>query len=33
VSDAHFSQPRLTALYDPLDPDRGDLAAYVSTFT
>jgi SAM-dependent methyltransferase len=30
VSDAHFTEPRLAALYDPLDPDRGDLAPYAA---
>ena len=24
-----FRHPRLAAIYDPLDPDRGDLTAYV----
>jgi SAM-dependent methyltransferase len=28
VADAVFEDPRLAALYDPLDPDRSDLAAY-----
>jgi hypothetical protein len=28
VADALFEDPRLAALYDPLDPDRSDLAAY-----
>ena len=28
--DAIFEQPRLAALYDPLDPDRQDLDAYVA---
>jgi 2-polyprenyl-3-methyl-5-hydroxy-6-metoxy-1,4-benzoquinol methylase len=28
VVDAHFSHPRLAALYDPLDPDRSDLEVY-----
>jgi SAM-dependent methyltransferase len=28
VADAIFEDPRLAALYDPLDPDRSDLAAY-----
>ncbi|MFF3504630.1 class I SAM-dependent methyltransferase [Streptomyces sp. NPDC003247] len=27
--DACFGHPRLAALYDPLDPDRGDLDAYL----
>jgi SAM-dependent methyltransferase len=26
--DAHFGEPRLARLYDPLDPDRSDLDAY-----
>lgn len=30
MADAHFSQPRLAALYDPLDPDRSDLEVYVA---
>ena len=30
VSDAHFTEPRLAELYDPLDPDRGDLAPYAA---
>jgi SAM-dependent methyltransferase len=30
VADAHFEEPRLAELYDPLDPDRSDLAAYVA---
>ncbi|MEV7014728.1 class I SAM-dependent methyltransferase [Streptomyces sp. NPDC093991] len=29
MSDASFAHPRLAALYDPLDPDRGDLDAYL----
>ncbi|MGW3078649.1 MULTISPECIES: class I SAM-dependent methyltransferase [unclassified Kitasatospora] len=29
MADASFGHPRLAALYDPLDPDRGDLDAYV----
>jgi SAM-dependent methyltransferase len=29
VTDACFAHPRLAALYDPLDPDRGDLEAYL----
>lgn len=28
MADALFEDPRLAALYDPLDPDRSDLAAY-----
>jgi SAM-dependent methyltransferase len=28
VADAIFEDPRLAAIYDPLDPDRSDLAAY-----
>jgi hypothetical protein len=30
VADALFSEPRLAELYDPLDPDRSDLDAYVA---
>lgn len=30
VPDAIFDHPRLAALYDPLDPDRSDLDAYVA---
>jgi predicted RNA methylase len=30
VADALFDEPRLAELYDPLDPDRSDLAAYVA---
>jgi SAM-dependent methyltransferase len=30
MPDAIFDDPRLARLYDPLDPDRGDLDAYVS---
>jgi SAM-dependent methyltransferase len=30
VVDAIFSEPRLAELYDPLDPDRSDLDAYVA---
>jgi SAM-dependent methyltransferase len=30
VVDAIFAEPRLAAVYDPLDPDRGDLDAYVT---
>ena len=29
MPDATFDDPRLAALYDPLDPDRSDLDAYV----
>jgi SAM-dependent methyltransferase len=29
VADAFFEVPRLAALYDPLDPDRSDLLAYL----
>ncbi|MFE9910921.1 class I SAM-dependent methyltransferase [Streptomyces clavifer] len=29
MTDESFGQPRLAALYDPLDPDRSDLDAYV----
>lgn len=29
MADDCFGHPRLAALYDPLDPDRGDLDAYV----
>ncbi len=29
VVDEEFRHPRLAALYDALDPDRGDLQAYV----
>ncbi len=29
MADEIFVNPRLAALYDPLDPDRGDLAPYV----
>ncbi|GAB1819754.1 class I SAM-dependent methyltransferase [Herbidospora sp. RD11066] len=28
--DAMFGNPRLAAIYDPLDPDRGDLDAYLA---
>ena len=28
--DAHYSEPRLAALYDPLDPDRSDLEVYAA---
>ncbi|MFF3441167.1 class I SAM-dependent methyltransferase [Streptosporangium sp. NPDC002721] len=28
--DAMFGHPRLAAIYDPLDPDRGDLDAYLA---
>ncbi len=30
MADELFVHPRLAALYDPLDPDRGDLDAYVA---
>ena len=30
VPDATFDDPRIAALYDPLDPDRGDLDAYIA---
>jgi SAM-dependent methyltransferase len=30
VADAGFEHPRLAAIYDPLDPDRSDLDAYVA---
>jgi SAM-dependent methyltransferase len=30
VPDALFAEPRLAAVYDPLDPDRGDLDAYLA---
>jgi SAM-dependent methyltransferase len=30
VPDALFADPRLAALYDPLDPDRSDLDAYLA---
>jgi SAM-dependent methyltransferase len=29
MADAIFEDPRLAALYDPLDPDRGDLELYI----
>ncbi|WP_425837960.1 class I SAM-dependent methyltransferase [Streptomyces fractus] len=29
MADACFAHPRLAAIYDPLDPDRGDLDAYL----
>ncbi|MFF4547411.1 hypothetical protein [Streptomyces sp. NPDC001435] len=29
MSDECFGHPRLAAIYDPLDPDRSDLDAYV----
>ena len=29
MPDRHFADPRLAALYDPLDPDRSDLDVYV----
>ena len=30
MPDAHFADPRLAEVYDPLDPDRDDLTAYVA---
>ncbi|WP_406674505.1 class I SAM-dependent methyltransferase [Nonomuraea sp. N2-4H] len=30
MADAHFEHPRLAAVYDPLDPDRGDLDVYAA---
>jgi SAM-dependent methyltransferase len=30
VADASFNEPRLVEIYDPLDPDRGDLDAYLA---
>jgi 2-polyprenyl-3-methyl-5-hydroxy-6-metoxy-1,4-benzoquinol methylase len=30
VPDNHYDDPRLAAIYDPLDPDRSDLDAYVA---
>lgn len=33
MADALFEGPRLAALYDPLDPDRSDLDAYVALAT
>ncbi|HZC25587.1 MAG TPA: class I SAM-dependent methyltransferase [Actinopolymorphaceae bacterium] len=30
MPDSHFDEPRLAALYDPLDPDRGDLDVYAA---
>ncbi|MFH9609698.1 class I SAM-dependent methyltransferase [Streptomyces sp. NPDC017448] len=30
MADACYAHPRLAAIYDPLDPDRGDLDAYVA---
>lgn len=33
MADALFEEPRLAALYDPLDPDRSDLDAYVALAT
>jgi SAM-dependent methyltransferase len=30
MADAHFEEPRLAELYDPLDPDRSDLDAYLA---
>ena len=33
MADALFEEPRLAELYDPLDPDRSDLDAYVALAT
>ncbi len=33
MADAHFENPRLAALYDPLDPDRRDLHVYAAMVT
>jgi SAM-dependent methyltransferase len=30
MADAHFEEPRLARIYDPLDPDRRDLDAYAA---
>jgi hypothetical protein len=30
VADPLFEEPRLAELYDPLDPDRSDLDAYIA---
>jgi hypothetical protein len=30
VADAHYENPRLAALYDPLDRDRPDLEVYAA---
>jgi len=30
VADAHYENPRLAALYDPLDSDRSDLEVYAA---
>ena len=30
VVDAHYADPRLAAVYDPLDPDRSDLLPYLA---
>lgn len=30
MPDEHFENPRLAAIYDPLDPDRADLEVYVA---
>jgi ubiquinone/menaquinone biosynthesis C-methylase UbiE len=30
MADAQFATPRLAEVYDPLDPDRSDLDAYVA---
>jgi SAM-dependent methyltransferase len=33
MADALFEEPRLAGVYDPLDPDRGDLLMYVAIAT
>ena len=30
MADAIFEEPRLAEIYDPMDPDRSDLDAYVA---
>ena len=30
MADAHYTEPRLAALYDPLDQDRSDLDVYAA---
>jgi ubiquinone/menaquinone biosynthesis C-methylase UbiE len=30
MADAHFEEPRLAQVYDPLGPDRGDLEVYAA---
>ena len=30
MADPHYENPRLAALYDPLDPDRSDLEVYAA---